>query len=319
MKIAIAGAGAFGTALAVSFCAAQPVTIWARNADTVDQINIDRVNPRLPNVTLPDNLTATNNLDDVFAADIILLAIPAQQFRSFVAEHSAKLAGKMVVSCAKGIDTETMRGTASTIQDSVPTATIGLLTGPSFAADIAKGLPTALTLACTDTAAGELMQNALSVGNLRFYRTTDVIGAELGGSLKNVYAIACGACIGEGIGDSARAALMTRGMAETMRLAAALGAKPETLMGLSGFGDLVLTCTSELSRNYRYGLSIGRMDKFTENTTVEGVATTHAVAKLAAEKDIDMPIVSMLQDILTTDCSVAEAIAVLLRRPLKEE
>lgn len=319
MTIAVAGAGAFGTALAVAFAKKAPVRLWARDAAMVETMRSTRTNPRLPDVVLPESIEVSADLETVFEADTILLAVPAQQISAFLAAHADRLAGKTIVSCAKGIDLTTLKGTASSISELVPTATAAILTGPSFAADIAKGLPTALTLACADDVVGKQLQAELSTRTLRLYRTTDVIGAELGGSLKNVMAIACGACIGEGMGDSARAALLTRGMAEMMRLSIAMGGQSDTLMGLSGFGDLVLTCTSEQSRNYRFGLALGRMEGFDPTITVEGVATTHAVAKLAREKGIEMPIVTMLSGLLDGKSSIAEAIQGLLSRPLKEE
>ena len=319
MTIAVAGAGAFGTALAVAFAKKAPVRLWARDAAMVETMRSTRANPRLQDVILPENIEVSADLETVFEADTILLAVPAQQISTFLTTHADRLAGKTIVSCAKGIDLTTLKGTASSISELVPTATAAILTGPSFAADIAKGLPTALTLACADDVVGKQLQAELSTRTLRLYRTTDVIGAELGGSLKNVMAIACGACIGEGMGDSARAALMTRGMAEMMRLSIAMGGQSDTLMGLSGFGDLVLTCTSEQSRNYRFGLALGRMEGFDPTITVEGVATTHAVAKLAREKGIEMPIVTMLSGLLDGKSSIAEAIQGLLSRPLKEE
>jgi glycerol-3-phosphate dehydrogenase (NAD(P)+) len=319
MTIAVAGAGAFGTALAVAFAKKAPVRLWARDATMVETMRSTRANPRLPDVVMPDSIEISADLETVFEADTILLAVPAQQISAFLKAHSDRLAGKTIVSCAKGIDLTTLKGTASSISELVPTATAAILTGPSFAADIAKGLPTALTLACADDVIGKQLQAELSTRTLRLYRTTDVIGAELGGSLKNVMAIACGACIGEGMGDSARAALLTRGMAEMMRLSIAMGGQSDTLMGLSGFGDLVLTCTSEQSRNYRFGLALARMEGFDPTITVEGVATTHAVAKLAREKGIEMPIVTMLSGLLDGKSSIAEAIQGLLSRPLKEE
>ena len=212
-----------------------------------------------------------------------------------------------------------MTGPASTIRDMVPSAIPAMLTGPSFAADIARGLPTALTLACADDAAGEILQMALSTTALRLYRTTDIVGAELGGALKNVMAIASGIAIGAGLGESARAALITRGFPEMQRLAAALGADPETLAGLSGFGDLVLTCTSDQSRNYRYGLALGRGESFDTHTTVEGVATARAVRQLAHDLDIDLPICTVVSDLTTGKTDVMAALNTLLSRPLKEE
>ncbi len=319
MTIAIAGAGAFGTGLAVSLANKGPVTLWMRDESVAVDLAKTRVTGKLSGIRLSQNIAITADLDTVFAADTILLAIPAQQIRGFVETHRERLAGKSVVSCAKGIDLTTLTGTATAISDLAPDATAAVLTGPSFAIDIANNLPTALTLACANADRGQTLQQDLSTGNLRIYRTTDVIGAELGGSLKNVMAIACGACIGDSMGESARAALMTRGMAEMMRLAEALGGRAETLMGLSGFGDLVLTCTSEKSRNYRYGLALGRSEPFDTAITVEGVATTHAVARLARERGIDMPIVTALAGILAKKASVAEAIQWLFSRSLKEE
>jgi glycerol-3-phosphate dehydrogenase (NAD(P)+) len=205
------------------------------------------------------------------------------------------------------------------IEETLPGAQAALLTGPSFAADIAAGLPTALTLACKDTECAAHLQQALTTANLRLYRTTDTVGAELGGALKNVMAIACGAVMGAGLGESARAALMTRGYAEMQRLALGLGARPDTLAGLSGFGDLALTCTSPGSRNYRLGAAIGRGETFDPSVTVEGAATARAVADLARDMSLDMPITQVVTRMVDGDMSVTEAMADLLSRPLKEE
>ena len=319
MSIAIIGAGAFGTALAVSLARIGPVTLWARDLDVVVSAQKTRQIPRLSGITLPDQITVTNGLDIALTAEIILLAIPAQRIHSFVEGHRKALAGKYIVSCSKGIDIETLTGPASSITKSVPTAIPAVLTGPSFARDIAVGLPTALTLACPDEEAGKYLQEALTTPNLRLYRSTDLIGAELGGALKNVMAIACGACIGMGYGDSARAALMTRGFAEMQRLALHLGAKPETLTGLSGLGDLALTCTSDLSRNYQFGLALGRGKSFDSHTTVEGAATAVAVVGLAKRDDLDLPISEAVAALVAGKISVNEVLKALLARPLKEE
>ena len=193
---------------------------------------------------------------------------------------------------------------------------MAVLTGPSFAADIAKGLPTALTLASTD---GDALQRLLSTPDLRLYRSTDVIGAELGGALKNVIAIAAGVVIGAGLGDSARAALMTRGYAEMARLAMALGARAETLAGLSGFGDLVLTCTSTQSRNFRFGQSLGADAAFDPAVTVEGIATAKAVSNLAKTMQVDMPITQMIAALIDRKLSLSAAVSALMSRPLKPE
>ena len=210
-------------------------------------------------------------------------------------------------------------GPVQIITEEVPSAKAAILTGPSFASDIARGLPTALTIAAGDDATARELQQELTTSTLRLYRTTDTIGAELGGALKNVVAIACGIAIGAGMGESARAALMTRGYAEMQRMAAFRGADPDTLAGLSGFGDLTLTCTSEGSRNYRLGLSLGRGDTFDASTTVEGAATARAVARVATQEGLDMPITMAVAGLLDKTLDVREAVHSLLTRPLKEE
>ena len=320
MKIGVAGGGAFGTALGVALALdSNSVTLWARNANAVKSMQETRENPKLPGVTLPRGMTFTAETDDLFQVDIILLAIPAQTLRSFLETHKDQLTGKYLVACCKGIDLTRMTGPASSIQELVPDATAAVLTGPSFAADIARGLPTALTLACADDEIGAILQTALSTTALRLYRTTDMIGAELAGALKNVMAIASGVAIGAGLGDSARAALITRGFPEMQRLTTALGAEPETLAGLSGFGDLVLTCTSEQSRNYRYGLALGQGSDFDSGTTVEGAATAKAVRQMAIDMTIDLPICAVVADLIDGKTDVPAALNALLSRPLKEE
>lgn len=318
MSIAVIGAGAFGTALACAWAQdGRDVTLWGRDQGALKVMRDTRRSPHLPDTLLPENLQFSPVLETVFSCDILVFAIPAQSLRPFLEVHSAALAAKVVVAACKGIDLATMTGPVSTIRAILPDATAAILTGPSFAADVAKGLPTALTLAAeTDL---EALQAALATPTLRIYRTHDTIGAELGGALKNVMAIACGVAIGAGLGESARAALMTRGFAEMQRLAAHLGAEPATLSGLSGFGDLALTCTSESSRNYRLGLSIGSGSEFDHGTTVEGAATAKAVQALAEKLDIDMPICSVVADLIETRTSVAAALDALLSRPLKEE
>lgn len=318
MSISILGAGAFGTALAVSLSRNGPVTLWARDATQVAQMQAERTNDqRLPGVRLPDTVTVTDDIDQACGADVILLAMPMQQIAGFLAAHAPLLLRKTLVACSKGIDLGTGMGPTALIGAACPSATAAILTGPSFAADIARGLPTALTLACTDDA--EALQAQLSTPTLRLYRTTDTIGAELGGALKNVIAIAAGVVIGAGLGDSARAALMTRGFAEMNRLAIAFGARAETLAGLSGFGDLVLTCTSAQSRNFRYGHALGAADPFDPRITVEGVATAKAVSNLARSHHIDMPVAAMVTALSNRSITVAEAVQALLSRPLKQE
>ncbi|EBA14221.1 NAD(P)H-dependent glycerol-3-phosphate dehydrogenase [Roseobacter sp. CCS2] len=320
MKIGIAGGGAFGTALAVALALdGNDIHLWSRSADAVSAMQNTRSNPKLPGVELPQNITISAELEPLFVCDTILLAIPAQTLPAFLTTHSETLGGKNLVACCKGIDLKRMTGPASTIRDLVTGAVPAMLTGPSFAADIARGLPTALTLACADDEMGAMLQTALSTTSLRIYRTTDTVGGELGGALKNVMAIASGIAIGAKLGESARAALITRGFPEMQRLALALGAQPDTLSGLSGFGDLVLTCTSDQSRNYRYGLALGTGTDFDPNTTVEGAATARAVRQLAGELDIDMPICTVVADLTEDKTDVATALNTLLSRPLKEE
>lgn len=320
MKIAVAGGGAFGTALGVALALdGKNVTLWARDTAAVKTMQETRNNPRLPSITLPANLTVTNAVGDMLDADVILLATPAQMLRGFLEMHASQLDHKSLVACCKGIDLTTMAGPVDTIRKTVPNAVPAILTGPSFAADIARGLPTALTLACADEAQSIALQSDLSTQTLRLYRTTDTVGAELGGALKNVMAIVCGVCMGAGLGESARAALITRGFAEMQRLAAHLGADPDTLHGLSGFGDLVLTCTSDQSRNYRYGHAIGQGKPFDPAITVEGAATAQAVRQLAKSLDVDLPICTITADLSQNKTDVATALKSLLSRPLKEE
>lgn len=306
--IGVVGAGAFGSALAVAFArGGMQVRLWAREAGPAMAADF------------PETVTVTAEIGSLLGADVILLCIPMQQMRSFLQTHAASLNGHPLIACCKGLDLVSLQGPTAQIAAFCPESTPAILTGPSFAADIIKGLPTALTLACAADDVGKRLQTLLVSPNLRLYRNTDVIGAELGGAIKNVIAIACGAAVGQRMGDSARAALMTRGFAEMQRLAAVLGARPDTLMGLSGFGDMVLTCTSEQSRNFRYGVALGRGDSFDATTTVEGVATAQAAAALAARMGVDMPITTILAAITTGALQVSDALKQLLNRPLKPE
>lgn len=315
MSISVLGAGAFGTALAISLARdGRPVTLWARQSGDMQE---KRQNARrLPGCDFPDSLVATGDLTEATGADVLLLAVPMQQLAGFLNSHRAMLSGKTLVACCKGIDLATGMGPAEIIRSKVPNAIPAILSGPSFAVDIAGGLPTALTLACEN---GAKLQQALSTNNLRIYRSADLTGVEIGGALKNVVAIACGIAMGAGLGESARAALMTRGYAEMQRFAVAQGAEPETLAGLSGFGDLALTCASEKSRNFAFGFALGRSEFLPEGTTVEGKATAKAVSALAKEQDLDMPIADMVVAVLDKHLTIKEAAEALLARPLKEE
>ena len=312
--IAIAGAGAFGTALAVALGReGRAVTLWARD---VGEMAERRRNARyLPGVDLPETVTVTANRDVFARAEVVLLAVPMQVLGGFVEVNAALFGGKWLVACCKGVDMATLQGPSAVIRARCADAQIAVLTGPSFAADIARGLPTALTLAGADKA----LQARLSTPSLRLYRSADVVGAELGGALKNVMAIAAGVVMGAGLGDSARAALMTRGFAEMQRFALAKGARAETLAGLSGLGDLILTCTSAQSRNFRFGQAMGQGAAFDPTITVEGAATAVAVAKIAQRDGIEMPITQMIAALMAQEITLRQAIQALMSRPLKEE
>jgi glycerol-3-phosphate dehydrogenase (NAD(P)+) len=276
-----------------------------------------RNNPNLPKVRMHQNIKFSDNIAEISQVGIILLAVPAQTLRHVASSYAAQITGKTLVACCKGIDLENLVGPLAILEDAVLDAEVAILTGPSFAADIAVGLPTALTLARATK--DEALQEALSTSTLRLYRTTDTVGAELGGALKNVIAIGAGVTIGAGLGDSARASLMTRGFSEMQQLAECLGARPETLNGLSGFGDLVLTCTSKLSRNFCYGLALGAGQAPDATKTVEGVATAKAVGLLAKKHGLDLPICSVVSAICNDTITVQDAVGLLMNRPLKEE
>jgi glycerol-3-phosphate dehydrogenase (NAD(P)+) len=311
-RLTIMGGGAFGTALAIALSANEPVHLWMRRPEPTRSSG---KNPRLPGVTLRSNITVSDVLG---TPETVLLAVPMQQLSHLCNAHPA-LANATLVACCKGMEIASGLGPTGVIAKNFPHSTTAILTGPSFAADIARGLPTALTLACTDETHGAKLQEWLSTPRLRLYLSTDISGAELGGALKNVIAIASGVAIGAGLGDSARAAVMTRGFAEMTRFACALGAQAETLSGLSGFGDLALTCTSPQSRNFRYGVTLGAGTAFDTTTTIEGAATARAVATRAKGLAIDMPITDVVADLVTGTLTAAQALDRLLNRPLKKE
>lgn len=318
--IRVLGAGAYGTALAVSLAQNGPVLLWARDEVQARDMQENRENrKRLAGVKLPRDLSVTTSLQAPLEDHLTLLAIPTQQLREFLETHRSALSQGVLVACCKGMELGTGLSPTQVISEVRPEGLNAILTGPSFATDVARGLPTALTLACADADAGKDLQARLTTPNIRVYRTTDVIGAEIGGALKNVIAIACGAIIGAGLGESARSALMTRGFAEMVRVATARRAQRDTLSGLSGFGDLVLTCTSEQSRNYRYGLCLGRGEDFDASITVEGAATARAMVQLAEEQELDLPVTSAVCGLVEGKLKVRDAMDMLLSRPLKEE
>lgn len=307
MRLDVIGAGAFGTGLAIAYArAGRTVTLWARDVSALQ----GGESPRLPGHGLPDGVRVTDDLG-ACTAEVALIALPTQSLADFVAVGG--LTPRVAVSCAKGIDRATGRGPTALLAGMAPV--VAQLTGPSFAVDIARGLPTALTIACADAAAGAALQDALSTPTLRLYRTDDVIGAELGGALKNVIAIAAGAVIGKGLGESARAAVIARGFAEMTRYATAKGALPETLTGLSGLGDLVLTCGSTQSRNFRFGHALATGESLPEGTTVEGL---HTARQLAAAPE-DTPIADTVAALADGTLDIDGALGHLLSRPLKPE
>jgi glycerol-3-phosphate dehydrogenase (NAD(P)+) len=289
--------------------------LWSRDLKDAAAMQSDRISGRhLPGIALPEALTVTGDLP---AARISLVTVPAQSVRGLLDQHGAGLQASTLISCAKGIELGTGLGPAEVIRDILPDARAGCLTGPSFAVDIARGLPTALVLAMTDD--GRDIQTALTRPALRLYRTDDLIGAQLGGAVKNVIAIAAGMAIGAGYGDSARAAVIARGFAEMCRYAALKGARPETLQGLSGLGDLVLTCTSEKSRNFAAGLGLGRGETPDPAMTVEGIATASALAAEAVSVGIDMPLTLAIDAVVSGKSGVRMAVEALLARPPGKE
>ena len=319
MSIAVVGAGAFGTALAIVQAARGPVTLLARSADHAEAMRRTRENAqRLPGVPLPEAVRPTADSAALADARIVLFAVPTQSLGE-VARAMPVAPDAALVACCKGIDLATGRGPSRVLAEACPGRTVAVLTGPSFADDIARGLPTGLTIATAEEAEAIRLQERLTTGTFRLYRTTDVTGAELGGALKNVIAIACGAVIGAGYGVSARATILTRGFGEMRTLAEHLGARPATLLGLSGLGDLTLTCTSDLSRNYRHGRALGSGAPVDQSATVEGVKTARAAATLAAKAGLDLPILRMTADFAEGRIGPEDALQSLLARDLKAE
>jgi glycerol-3-phosphate dehydrogenase (NAD(P)+) len=320
-SVSIIGAGAWGTALAtVAARAGRDVTLYARDAAHAARITAARENPRLPGVPLAATIAITNDAGRAGRADIVLIATPAQHLRgaaNTVAPHLR--AHTPVIACAKGIEHGTHEFMTQVIAQAVPKASPAILSGPSFADDVARGLPTAVTLAAHDeTLAGALVQ-ALGSPTFRPYHTTDVRGVEIGGAAKNVLAIAAGIVVGKALGASALAALTTRGFSELVRLGRACGARGETMTGLSGLGDLILTCSSPQSRNFALGLALGRGEPRPFGKLAEGEFTAPVLIELAASKDVDMPVSVAVAAILNGTVTIDAAIESLLTRPFKAE
>ncbi len=322
-RIAILGAGAWGTALAQTVArTGTTVTLWGRDAAKMAAIAATRENPSyLPGVRLDDAIEPTADMAHALrGTDAILIVTPAQTLAAILPEVAAHAPRAVpLVLCAKGIERGTGRLMSAIAAKLCPDNPVAALSGPSFAADVARGLPTAVTVAAeSDDLAGELAA-LLSSATFRCYSSDDLVGVELGGALKNVLAIAAGAAHGAGLGASAQAALVTRGFVELRRLAETFGARPETLMGLSGLGDLMLTCGSEKSRNFAYGAAIGRGDRLDGLPLAEGAFTAQIAASIARDRGVTAPIIEAVDHILEGRMTIAKAVTALMTRPLRSE
>ncbi len=323
--IAVLGAGAWGSALAnVAVRADRKVTLWLRNPDKAAQLARTRESEYLPGIKLDARIAVTSNIADAAQADAILLVVPAQTTREVASTLKPHLAaGIPVVVCAKGIERGTRKFMTEVISESLPAAVPAILSGPSFAAEVARGLPAAVTLAAHNDSLAAALAEALGSLMFRPYQSTDVRGVEIGGATKNVLAIAAGIVAGRGLGASAAAALTTRGFAELVRLGKAYGAKPETLFGLSGLGDLILTCSSTQSRNYSLGVALGKgmspEKAHAEAKLAEGAYTALVIHEMAQASKIDMPVCSAVAAVVEGQVSIDQAIESLLMRPVGQE
>jgi glycerol-3-phosphate dehydrogenase (NAD(P)+) len=326
-SVGVIGGGAWGTALAQTLrLAGRRVVLWARETETVEDINVRHVNRTyLPGVPLDPDLLATSELADIAAMDAVLMVAPAQHVRSIASRLQPILKpGRPIVLCAKGIEQTSGQMLGEVLAEVLPEQPLAVLSGPSFAADVARGLPAALTIACHREETGRELAERLGYRQFRLYWSSDTIGVEIGGALKNVLAIAAGIVDAKGLGASAHAGLVTRGFAEMRRLGDALGARPETLMGLSGLGDLILTCGSPQSRNMSLGRALGQGKSLADVlggrvAVTEGVYTAAAAVRVAREKGIEMPITEAVHAIVEGRVTVDDAIAGLMQRPFKAE
>ena len=326
-KLGVVGAGAWGTALAqVGASAGQKVILWALEPDVVASIAAKGENTSfLPGVKLSSLISCTPNLSDLAGVDVILAVIPAQYMRTTLIKLAPFLLPQTpVILCSKGIEQGSLNLMTQVLAQTLPDCVGAVLSGPSFAKDVALGLPTAVTLACADPVLGAKLVDLIGISTFRPYLASDLIGAEIGGAVKNVLAIACGMAEGQGLGESARAALITRGFTEMTRLGIALGANPQTLAGLCGLGDLVLTCSSTASRNFSLGVALGQGQTLAQalagkRSVAEGAATAPALLALAQSKGVSMPICEGVAAILAGRVGVAHAIEALLSRPFKTE
>ncbi len=325
--IGVIGGGAWGTALAQSFAGSgKQCVIWAREDAVVNSINTNNENALfLPGIKLHGNIRATGKLSEAAQSDILIIVTPAQYLRASLEALKPDLNDtKTLVICAKGVEIESGLMLSQIAKEIVPQSPIAILTGPTFASEIARGLPSAVTLAMKDKESARALAEILSSRTLRMYGSDDIIGAQVGGAVKNVIAIGCGIIEGKKLGDSARAALVTRGLAEIARLASALGAKKETLMGMCGVGDLILTCSSMQSRNFSLGVALGQGKTLREilesrNSVTEGVHTAKALMVMAKNNAVEMPISAAVYECLQDNADVGQIIARMLDRPVKTE
>lgn len=322
-QIAVLGAGAFGTAMAcVAARKGNNTLLWGRDKSICKEINTSNTNSKyLGETILPKNIEANSDLHDVLkSATTILLAIPAQTISSITQEIKKHISSETsIVLCTKGIDQKTGLLPSQTIAQILPEANISALSGPSFASDIAKGLPTAITIASNTISNAQTLASIISDPAFRLYASDDLVGVELGGALKNVIAVAVGVCRSMQLGASAEAALIARGFAELTRLATKLGAQQNTLSGLSGLGDLVLTCSSPKSRNFSYGMSLGSQADLSKLPLAEGAFTASIANKLAIKNNVDCPIIAMVASMVAGEMNSREAVQKLLSRPLRQE
>ena len=326
-NISIVGAGAWGTALAeVMSRQGHQINLWAKESAVVNSINSSHENDVfLPNVKLSDLIVAFNNLEQITNCDLLLVVSPAQYTRETLLEVSKTLKSETpIILCSKGIEISSLSLMSQITESIFPNNPIAILSGPSFAIDVVNNKPTAITLACKDLKIGKNIAESISLPTFRPYLSEDVIGAQIGGATKNVIAIAAGVVEGQKMGDSARAATIARGFSEIKRLAIAMGGKEETLAGLSGMGDLLLTCNSKTSRNYSLGIKLGEGQTIEEatnglSTIAEGMYSAKAITKLAVQNKIDMPITQAVNDLIEEKYSVTDIIDNLLNRPIKEE
>lgn len=326
-KIGVIGAGAWGTALSQALASSgRDVVMWARENEVVNSINNDRENALyLKGTTLNKNIMATNKLEQACDVDVILIVTPAQYIRSTLEEIKPYLEdGKPFIICSKGVEKETGYLMSEVAEEVIPNGNIGILTGPTFASEVAKGLPCAVTIAMKNKDSGEMVIEALGSPTLRTYLTDDLVGTQIGGAVKNVIAIACGVIEGKRMGESARCALVTRGLTEIGRLAKAMGAQKETLMGMCGVGDLMLTASSMQSRNFSLGVALGEgksLDEILEDriAVTEGVHTAKALRVMARDNAVDMPISKAVYELLYEDITIDDIIQKTLNRPLRRE